>query len=113
MEAGLTIPALGGWAVLAIASAAFVIGAMIWLKRLRRNLANAVADALNRQIHHGTKVEEALNVLQRNQKQMETHVQALAQSQQRARTDLNTLAQKLEQKEMTSESAIPRDRVLH
>lgn len=113
MESTPLSPTLAFWIVLAAASAVFVGGALLWLRRLRQNLANAVADALTRQIHHGAKVEEALLALQRNQKQQESHLQALASAQQRSRGDLNVLSQRLEQKETLAEGNIPRDRVLH
>jgi hypothetical protein len=100
-------------ATFAVAALAFVGGAMLWLKHLRTHMANAMRETLNRQINHGQKVEEALNLLQRAQKQMETQVRTLAEAQGRARTDINLLRDRVEQREVAAESQPNPGRVIH
>ncbi|HVY12243.1 MAG TPA: hypothetical protein VHB73_01605 [Alphaproteobacteria bacterium] len=100
-------------AIMALAAAAFVVGAMLWLRRLRTQLSGSLRETLTRQINHGQKVEEALSFLQRNQKQMETQVGALADAQGRARADINLLREKLEQREISAESSAAQGRILH
>lgn len=99
--------------IMLVGAGAFVLGAMLWLKRLRANLAAAVSEALARQITHGQKVEEALAALQQNQKKMEGQVLLLAEAQTRARNDINTLAQRFEQREVSADAAGHTSRVLH
>lgn len=113
MNAILNVPTLIILAIMIIAVSGFVVGAMLWLKRLRANLASAVSEALARQITHGQKVEEALAVLQQNQKKMEGQVLLLAEAQTRARNDINTLAQRFEQREVSAEGHTQTSRVLH
>lgn len=99
--------------VMFLATGGFVLGAMVWLKRLRASLASTVAEALSRQIHHGQKVEEALALLQKNQRQMEGHVQTLAQAEARSRSDIALLRERLEQREAVAEQGGTSTRVLH
>lgn len=107
------IPSLIGLAIVGLAALAFVVGAMMWLKRLRQHLAGAVGDALTRQIQHGQKVEETLMLMERRQKALEVQVQTLAQAQARARADIAALTNKLGQRDIASDIVIPRDRMLH
>lgn len=101
--------------MLAFATGAFVVGAMLWLRRLRRTLSDAVSEALQRQIHHGQKVEEALALLQHEQKQVEKHIMALAQAHNRLRNDVTTVAQRVEQhqREVAGDAQPPQSRLLH
>jgi hypothetical protein len=80
-------------AIIFVAATAFVVGAMVWLRRLRAQVATAVSEALTRQIEHGKRVEEALSILQKNQKKMEEQVLLLGEAYAKARTDINILAQ--------------------
>jgi hypothetical protein len=109
----INLPTLIMLGIMIVAAGAFVVGAMLWLKRLRANLAAAVSEALTRQISHGEKVEEALGVLQHNQKKMEGQVLLLAEAQTRARNDINLLAQRFEQREVSGDGAGHTSRVLH
>lgn len=113
MQSWLHLPTLLLLGIMIVAAGAFVFGAMVWLKRLRASLAGAVAEALNRQIHHGQKVEEALTLLQKNQKQLEAHMQTLAQAQARARADVSALRDRVEQREAIAESTSHTGRILH
>jgi hypothetical protein len=113
MQSWLNPPVLILFGILGIAAIAFVTGAMLWLKRLRQHLGTAVGDALSRQVQHGRKVEEALDILTRNQKQMEAQVQAMAQINARLRADLTALAQRVEQREMMAEQPSTQNRILH
>ena len=106
----LTLLIVGAFAV---AAAAFVGGAMLWLKHLRVQLSNSLRETINRQINHGQKVEEALNFLQRNQKQMEAQLRTLAEAQGRARADINVLREKMEQREVAAEAPSGQGRILH
>jgi hypothetical protein len=113
MDSLFSPPVMIMFAVMAVAAAVFVAGALIWLKRLRQNLAHTVGEALTRQIQHGQKVEEALTMLQRNQKQMEAQMQTLAQAHARVRADFNALAQKVESRDVAADVAAPQGRLLH
>jgi hypothetical protein len=113
MNAWINLPTLIMLSIMVAGAAGFVVGAMLWLKRLRANLASAVSEALARQITHGQKVEEALSVLQQNQKKMEGQVLLLAEAQTRARNDINALAQRFEQREVSAEGQNQSSRVLH
>ncbi len=99
--------------ILTLAAAAFVGGALMWLKNLRGQLALSVRDTLSRQINHGQKVEEALNHLQRNQRQMEAQLRTLSEAQARARTDINVLRERLGGRDPASETGAGHGRVLH
>lgn len=107
------IPTLIGLAIVGVAAFVFVVGALVWLKRLRKHLAGAVGDALTRQIQHGQKVEETFALMERRQKALEAQVQTLAQALARARADLVALNNKLGQREVSSDIIVPRDRMLH
>lgn len=109
----MNLPNLIMLGILVLGAGAFVLGAMLWLKRLRANLAAAVSEALARQITHGQKVEEALAALQQNQKKMESQVLLLAEAQTRARNDINVLAQRFEQREISSDGGSHTGRILH
>ncbi|NDE90271.1 MAG: hypothetical protein EB059_03915 [Alphaproteobacteria bacterium] len=109
----INLPTLILLGIMIVAASAFVLGAMLWLKRLRANLASAVSEALARQITHGQKVEEALAVLQLNQKKMEGQVLILAEAQRNARNDINTLAQRFEQREISADAQSSQNRILH
>lgn len=110
----LTAPVLATLAICVLAAAGFVVGAMIWLRRLRQRLASAVGEALGRQIQHGQKVEEALQGLHKHHRQVEAQIQALAQAQARARADINALAQRMEQqRDAGHDSAAGASRILH
>ncbi len=113
MNTFMNLPTLIMLGIMVVAAGGFVLGAMLWLKRLRANLATAVSEALTRQITHGQKVEEALTVLQQNQKKMEGQVLLLAEAQTRARNDINALAQRFEQREVSAEGGTHTSRVLH
>ena len=113
MNTLMNLPTLIMLGILVIGAGAFVVGAMLWLKRLRANLAAAVSEALARQITHGQKVEEALAVLQQNQKKMEGQVLLMAEAQTRARNDINALAQRFEQREVSGEGQGHTSRILH
>ncbi len=113
MDSIINLPTLIMLGIMIVAAGGFVVGAMLWLKRLRSNLASAVSEALSRQITHGQKVEEALSVLQQNQKKMEGQVLLLAEAQTRARNDINALAQRFEQREVSAEAQNQTSRVIH
>jgi hypothetical protein len=113
MDTWINLPTLIMLGIMVVAAACFVLGAMLWLKRLRANLACAVSEALARQITHGQKVEEVLDVLQHNQKKMEGQVLLLAEAQSRARNDINALAQRFEQREVAQDGQNTQGRVLH
>lgn len=113
MDSIINLPTLIMLGIMIVAAGGFVVGAMLWLKRLRANLASAVSEALARQITHGQKVEEALSVLQQNQKKMEGQVLLLAEAQTRARNDINALAQRFEQREVSAEAQNQTSRVIH
>lgn len=100
-------------AIMALAAAGFVTGALLWLRHLRTQLSGSMRETLNRQINHGQKVEEALTFLQRNQSQMEAQVRALSDAQARARADINVLREKLEQREHSGDTAGSHGRVIH
>ena len=106
----LELPVLITFGIVIVAAGGFVIGAMLWLKRLRANLSAAVSEALTRQLAHGQKVEEALVQLQQNQKKMEGQVLILAEAQRNARQDINTLAQRFE---LSNDANTPLNRVIH
>lgn len=113
MNAIINLPTLIMFGIMVVAAGGFVVGAMLWLKRLRANLAGAVSEALARQITHGQKVEEMLIVLQYHQKKMEGHVLLLAEAQARARNDINLLAQRFEQRDISTDGNVHASRVLH
>lgn len=100
-------------AVMVAGASAFVVGAMIWLRRLRQNLAHTLGEALTRQIQHGHKVEEALGLLQRNQKQMDAQLQTLVHAQARLRADVTLLAHKIDRSEVSAEAGASQGRLLH
>lgn len=113
MTGFFSFPVLLALGFLGLAVAAFVIGALLWLRRLRLHVAGTVADALTRQQQHNAKVEEALQLLQRNQKEMEGHVTRLVQAHNRARSDINTLAQRFEQRPTAIDVTPQQSRMLH
>lgn len=113
MAAWINFPTVIMLGIMFVAALAFVLGAMLWLKRLRASLAGVVSEALSRQIQHGQKVEEALCVMQQKQKKIEEQLHVLAQAQSRARADINALAHRFEQREITAEAQNPQGRVLH
>lgn len=113
MQALFSLPVLFMIGLLMAGSLVFVVGALLWLKRLRHHLAHSLGDALSRQIQHGQKVEEALQVLQRNQKQLESQLQTLTHAHARMRADLNAVTQKVESREVAAEQSAAQGRILH
>jgi len=112
----ITLPPLWVWiSVLCALSIGGLVGAGWWLRQQQRGLAAAVTKALQRQIQHGNKIEEALRLLQREQHKSMADIAALAAAHNKLRQDVQHIARHIgqQEREMAQESATSPSRMLH
>lgn len=91
----------------------FVVGALLWLKRLRQTMARTVEEALKKQHDQTKTVEDVLMLLHQNQKQIQAHVASLTQVQNRVRQDMLLLSTRVDRRDMGTGPQTTVARVLH
>ncbi|MGE4352222.1 MAG: hypothetical protein AB7E52_08555 [Bdellovibrionales bacterium] len=96
----------------ALASAAFVVVAVQWLKKLRVTLAVALGETAHQQIRTAQRLGESMAQLQRQQTEQEKQLLALIESNARLRRDLNALEGKLDTSQELF-TTVSTTRVLH
>ena len=83
-------------AVTAASATAFVVVAVLWLRRLRETVSGALAEAANQQVRTAQRLGEALGQVQKQQRGYEQQLQTLAQTSTQLRQGLVSMATRLD-----------------
>ncbi len=91
------------------AACAFVVVAILWLKKLRETLAVALGESVSQQIKTTRRLSDTLDSLERQQHHYEQRLETLTAATLRMRQDINHLDGRLEMTERDiNPSTIPR-----
>jgi conjugal transfer/entry exclusion protein len=85
--------------VMALSTTAFVVVAVLWLRKLRETVSGTLAESVNQQIRTAHRLGEAVAQVQKQQRTYEQQLQNLAQANMRLRQELATVAHRLEHTE--------------
>ena len=97
-------------AATALSATAFVVVAVLWLRRLRETVSAALNDSATQQLRTAQKLGEAIANVQKQQRNYEQQLHDLAQASLKLRRELTTVAHRLE----TSDAEAARgDRTVH
>jgi hypothetical protein len=87
-------------AVTAVSASAFVVVAVLWLRRLRETVSNALAESAGQQVRTAQRLGDSIAQLQKQQQHYEQQIQALAQAGLRLRQELSNVSTRLEHSQM-------------
>ncbi|MBV8060612.1 MAG: hypothetical protein JO126_05455 [Alphaproteobacteria bacterium] len=82
--------------VTALSVTAFVIVAVMWLKRLRETVSATLTESANQQVRTAQRLSDQIAQLQKQQRHYEQQLQVLAQTSTQLRQGLVSVATRLE-----------------
>ncbi len=83
-------------AITALSATGFVVVAVMWLRRLRETMANALTEAASQQVRTAQRMAESLAQVQKQQQNYEQQIQMLAQANAQLRQGLVNVATRLD-----------------
>jgi len=84
-------------AITSVSAMAFVVVAMLWLRKLRETVAIALTESANQQVRTAQQFGEAVAHVQKQQRMYEQQLQNLAQANSQLRQGLVNVASQLQQ----------------
>ena len=93
--------------VTAVSVTAFVVVAVLWLRKLRETVSKALAEAAEQQLSTAKKLSDSLTNVQKQQRTTEQQLHNLAQAGLKLRQELTAVSTRLEHSEL------PGDRTVH
>jgi DNA anti-recombination protein RmuC len=96
MISGLSNLMLAFAAVTSLSTTGFVVVAVMWLRRLRETMSNALTEAANQQVRTAQRMADSLAQVQKQQKNYEQQIQMLAQANAQLRQGLVNVATRLD-----------------
>ncbi len=97
-------------AVSCLSATGFVLVAVLWLRRLRESVSNALTEAARQQVHTARRLNETLEQVQKQQRGYEQQLQILSQANAQLRQGLVTVANRLE---VSRTEAVRGDQTVH
>jgi hypothetical protein len=83
-------------AVSGLSATAFVVIAVLWLRKLRETVSAALAESANQQVHTAQRFSEAIAQVQKQHRGYEQQLQTLAQANVQLRQGLVSIASQLQ-----------------
>jgi DNA-binding transcriptional regulator YbjK len=96
--------------ITALSAAAFMVIAVLWLRKLRATVSSALTDSADQQIITAQKLGDALAQVQKQQRFYEQQLHNLAQASLKLRAELTSVSHKLESVEPDAHRG---DRTVH
>lgn len=83
-------------AVTGLSAAGFVVVAVLWLRKLRETVSQALTESANQQVQTAQRFSEAIAQVQKQQRGYEQQLQTLAQANAQLRQGLVSVASQLQ-----------------
>ena len=83
-------------AVTALSATGFVVVAVLWLRKLRETVSQALTESASQQVHTAQRLGESIAQVQKQQRGYEQQLQTLAQANAQLRQGLVSVASQLQ-----------------